>query len=125
MKQTLRMFMWGYQPFFRRLLENRAGDVLEQAGANLFPVAILVGVKRADAAAGLPICIEPESGGPTEADFAGLSDEIAERIRNHPDQNLLYGEGGLGTPGRHRRRPEVGDVYSRATNPYFATSSRQ
>lgn len=94
----LRMFMWGYQPHFRNLLQHTIEPLLERAGARLTVNAVLVGILRpggqnsaqATGQSGLPVCIEPERGLLVEGDFDGLPDEIENRIQEHPNQQLMY-----------------------------------
>lgn len=63
-RQTINLFMWGYQPHFRTVLQLRARDVLNQIGLDIDPTVLLVGVRGDGVTDRHPLCIEPEDESP-------------------------------------------------------------
>ncbi len=89
-KQTIDLFMWGYQSHFRIMLRLAAEKVFEAIKAPGKPEALLVGVRRPGITNAHPICIDPEyDAWPLSLfdDFdAGLNKAIAE----HPAKDMLF-----------------------------------
>lgn len=92
--RSIKQFMWGYQPHFRHSLEGTAETALENVGASLAPLAMLVGFTSKPSAT-WPICVEPETGLLQPADLANVTADAQhrynmsdERHRFHTDQRL-------------------------------------
>ena len=93
MRDTITLFMWGYQPHFRAAIQIRANWMMERLGiAGVEPRVALVGVRKPGGLSPHPICIEPEDGDWPLAMFDGLMDEVEPAIINHPDQRMFYGD---------------------------------
>jgi hypothetical protein len=91
-RDTIHLFMWGYQSHFRFSLEYLAKRVFELIGADTEPKALLVGLRRPELATGHPVCIEPENDEWPLALFDGITDEVNEAITDHSMQNVYYGD---------------------------------
>ena len=62
LKNTITLFMWGYQLHYRFEIQHRARTVLELIAPNLRVDALLIGVRTPEATDGHPVCVEPEDG---------------------------------------------------------------
>lgn len=91
-RHTIYLFMWGYQPHFRALLESRSKDVLAQIGAGLAPKVLLVGARAPGNKNPNPVCIEPEDGEWPLTLFSGLLDAIEDTVSNHHLQEIFYSD---------------------------------
>ena len=72
MRQTINLFMWGYQSHFCLTLELRAKRVFELLGTVVEPKVLLVGLRKPGLPPGHPVCLEPEDGEWPLALFEGL-----------------------------------------------------
>jgi hypothetical protein len=91
MKREIRLFMWGYQPHFAGALLVRSEQVFEELGVAIKPDVLLVGVLKPDAK-DHPVCIEPEDGKWDLSLFSDIPTRYPETVRNHPLQNMFYGD---------------------------------
>lgn len=91
MKQTIRLFMWGYQPHFAIRLRSLAEDVFNELGVSLKPDVLLVGVLKPDGE-GHPVCVEPEDGKWDLSIFDSIPEEFPKTIKNHRLQTMMYGD---------------------------------
>ncbi len=91
-RHTIHLFMWGYQPHFRALLESRSKDVFAQIGAGLAPKVLLVGARAPNNENPNPVCIEPEDGEWPLTLFSGLLDAIEDTVSNHHLQEIFYSD---------------------------------
>jgi len=101
-KQTIHLFMWGYQRHFRIGLHLRAREVLSQIGLDIDPTVLLVGVRRDGVTDRHPLCIEPEEGRWSPAMFPDIHARIAQATAAHPDQRIIYSNDDEGM----REKPE-------------------
>jgi hypothetical protein len=102
MKTTIQLFMWGYQPHFRHLLERRAKDVFEALGVDVDARVLLVGARKPSSSNPNQVCVEPEDGQwPVEL-FDQLLISIEREYEGHELQNMFYGD----QPSMDRK-PEV------------------
>ena len=85
-------FMFPYQQTFRGGLEILAGNVFKHLGADISPKVFLVGARSPGSKERHPVCIEPEDGEWSRDPFDGLLAKIEATIRDHPMQNLFYGD---------------------------------
>lgn len=92
MRDTIDLFMWGYQRHFRHSLLTRTNDVLQLLGADCQAKALLVGVQSESDPGRHPVCVEPEDEEWPLALFSGLRDEAEEKIPVHPLQGMFYGD---------------------------------
>lgn len=93
--------MWGYQSFFRVLLEHRAEKIIQSIAPTVHPRALLVGIRTPDKKDGYPVCVEPED---TDFDpniFFDCATRTDSIYTSHPDQNIIYGD-----EPRMRDKPE-------------------
>ncbi len=81
-RHLIHLFMWGYQPHFRALLESRSKDVFVQIGVRLAPKVLLVGARAPNNENPNPVCIEPEDGEWSLTLFSGLLDTIEDTVSN-------------------------------------------
>lgn len=102
-RNTIRLFMWGYQVFYRRMLELHAKNVFKKIGLDITPKVLLVGVLAPGQDNVNPICIEPEDGEWPLNLFDNLLDSIESTIKAHPQQNVFYSNDERST----RDKPEV------------------
>jgi len=91
-RHTIHLFMWGYQPHFRALLESRSKDVFAQIGAGLAPKVLLVGTRAPNNENPNPVCIEPEDGEWPLKLFSDLLDAIEDTVSNHDLQEIFYSD---------------------------------
>jgi hypothetical protein len=92
MTQTITLFMWAYQPYFRIGLRILAERTLELLAADLRPDVLLVGALAPDAGSDHPVCIEPEDEDWDVSVFACLEERIAFLDGAHPNHNIVYGD---------------------------------
>ena len=91
--KPINLFMWGYQPHFRRQLERQANRVMEELGVPAAGVeCLLVGAKRPYRDNPNEVCVEPEDGKWPLVLFDGLLDSIETEVANHPNRNMAYGD---------------------------------
>lgn len=91
MKQTIRLFMWGYQPHFAITLRSLAEGIFNELGVSLKPDVLLVGVLKPDGE-GHPVCVEPEDGKWDLSIFDSIPEEFPKTIKNHRLQTMMYGD---------------------------------
>lgn len=60
---AIRLFMWGYQPYFQISTQTAAQGIFDQLDKALSPTTFLVGVIVEEGADRYPICVEPEDCG--------------------------------------------------------------
>lgn len=91
-QHIIQLFMWGYQPHFRALLESRAKEIFEQIGVDVAPKVLLIGARAPKNKNPNAVCVEPEDGEWPLTLFSGLLDSIEATVRNHDLQNVVYGD---------------------------------
>lgn len=89
-KHVIDLFMWGYQPHYRDLVEDLAKQVLVELGIDIAPKILLVGARAPQKQDGNPVCLEPEDGEWPLTIFEHLLDSIEKMIQNHPLQHAVY-----------------------------------
>jgi hypothetical protein len=92
MRNTIELFMWGYQPGFRKLLEMRAEKVLQAVAPTVEPRVFLVGIRAPGHDAPYPVCVEPEDGAWEPSLFFGCHSRAEKIYESHPDQRMIYGD---------------------------------
>lgn len=90
--KIIRLFMWGYQEFYRISVQILARDVLKQLGAEQDAEVLLVGARAPGSNNVHPVCVEPEGDKWSLSLFDGLLDAIELSYKNHPSQNLFFGD---------------------------------
>jgi hypothetical protein len=91
-KLVIDQFMFPYQNSFRAGLQILADYVLRNIGANASARVFVVGARAPDANARHDVCIEPEDGDWSREPFEGLLPKIEATVRDHPMQNMFYGD---------------------------------
>lgn len=91
-QRTIHLFMWGYQPHYRILLESRAKEILKLVGADTEPKALLVGARIPNSNNPNPVCVEPEDGEWPLMLFTGLLDSIEVFVKGHHLQGIFYSD---------------------------------
>ncbi len=119
-RHTINLFMWGYQSHFRFSFERLINSVLQAIGAEgAGAKCLLVGAKAPDAQVAHDVCVEPEDGQWPVALFANLSTSIDDHIKNHPLQNMFYGdEPRMRDKPENIRRDSVRKAVQEALAPY-------
>lgn len=118
-RQTISLFMWGYQPHFRHSIEYLAREVLKGLGVSVDAMALLVGVRRPGHANRNPVCIEPEDGQWPLALFDGLVGSVDDIYSKHRLQNMVFGdEPSMRDKPEWMRRDSVTTAVRRALMPY-------
>lgn len=118
-RQTISLFMWGYQPHFRHSIEYLAREVLKGLGVSVDAMALLVGVRRPGHANRNPVCIEPEDGQWPLPLFDGLVDSVDDIYSRHHLQNIFFGdEPSMRDKPEWMRRDSVTTAVRRALKPY-------
>jgi hypothetical protein len=91
MRETLRYFMWGFQPHFRSSLQSETERLLETIGLDVKPRALLVGFAAAEGAA-WPICVEPEYRFFQPGHFEGTLERTEELYDSHPNRQMIHSD---------------------------------
>jgi hypothetical protein len=91
-KQTITLFMWGYQPHFRSSIQMLARNVLKSLGVDVEATALLVGARRPGCKNPHPVCVEPEDGAWPISMFDGLLEAVESGYSNHRLQTMCYGD---------------------------------
>jgi hypothetical protein len=105
-KNTITLFMWGYQHSLRYEVESRTNNVLKELGVVAGGVeCLLVGARRPGSNNANGVCVEPEDGKWSLGLFDGLLAAIEAQIavRHRTRRQRLWPEGSsrcLGGPAR-------------------------
>jgi hypothetical protein len=92
-RNTIDLFMWGYQSHYRANIEYLMNDVLRELCAiNVGGECLLVGTRIPGASTANEVCVEPEDGKWPLALFVGLLDAADAEVKAHPLQNMYYGD---------------------------------
>jgi len=91
-KLVIDQFMFPYQHHFRTGVQMLVDYVLRSMGANASARVFVVGARAPDANARHDVCIEPEEGEWSREPFEGLLPKIEATVRDHPMQNMFYGD---------------------------------
>jgi len=92
-RKTITLFMWGYQVYYRVVVQLRMNNVLEELGvAGAGAECLLVGAKIPGESKPYEVCVEPEDGKWPLAIFDGLLTAIESEVRDHPLRNIWYGD---------------------------------
>lgn len=92
MKDSINLFMWGYQSHYRYEIQRRAKKVLELIAPGLSVDALLVGVRVPGHTDGHPVCVEPEDEGWDPALFFGCAARADALFADHPEHDVFYGD---------------------------------
>jgi hypothetical protein len=92
MRNTITLFMWGYQRGFRKLFEIRARNVLRTVAPAVEPQVLLVGIRAPGEDAPYPVCVEPEDGDWDPELFFGCHARAENIYESHPDHRIIYGD---------------------------------
>lgn len=92
MRDTIQLFMWGYQPHYRFEIKRRAKTVLELIAPGLGVEALLIGVRTPEHTDGHPVCVEPEDEDWDPTLFFGCAARADAIFANHPDHDMFYGD---------------------------------
>ena len=91
--KLINLFMWGYQPHFRRQCEHQANRVMKELGVSGASIeCLLVGTKRPDHDNRNQVCVEPEDGKWSVGLFDGLLKLIESEVASHHLQHVFYGD---------------------------------
>lgn len=102
------LFMWEWQPVFRKSLNRLAATVFGQLAAELTPPnAFLVGVLRPGEKSDNPVCIEPDDGPWTLGLFENLQERASRIYATRPEQQAFYLHEHLNVARRERDRRDA------------------
>ncbi|MEV0394126.1 hypothetical protein [Polymorphospora rubra] len=96
--RVIEQFMWGYQSYFRMSVKNATEAAFEAICFDSKAYVVLVGF-QVSGEHKFTICVEPEDGPYSPADFAGVTERAAGLYRQHPDFCTVHTN-----PGVHGRR---------------------
>ncbi|MDO4705213.1 MAG: hypothetical protein Q4A98_03235 [Comamonadaceae bacterium] len=124
-QHLIKLFMWGYQQHYRFSVEYLLKLTLQALGAeDAGEKCLLVGVKIPGAKVAHDVCVEPEDDQWPVALFANLLPAIDEQIKNHPLNNIFYGdEPRMRDKPENIRRDSVRKAVQDALVPYDAQAS--
>jgi len=91
MRNTLRYFMWGFQPHFRSSLQLETERLLGAVGLQVKPLAMLIGF-AASGEATWPICVEPEHRFFQPEHLQGTVGRASELYEAHPRSDLIHSD---------------------------------
>lgn len=119
-QHLIKLFMWGYQPHYRFSVEYLLKLTLQALGVeDAGGKCLLVGAKIPDAKVIHDVCVEPEDGQWPVTLFANLLSAIDEQIKNHPLNNIFYGdEPSMRDKPESIRRDSVRKAVQDALRPY-------
>lgn len=86
---TLKYFMWGYQPHFRISLGVNSKDLFANLSPKLIPEVFLIGKLADKDPSSHPICLEPEDVFDISI-FKDLDTVISDIAKADPDRNILH-----------------------------------
>ena len=87
---TLKYFMWGYQPHFRISAQNAAERIFKQLDKKFEPNVFLIGILNKAVEGYHPICVEPEDCGYNPEIFSDIN-QIAENLEKlDEDRNIFH-----------------------------------
>lgn len=92
MVRGLELFMWGYQPQFRIMLEIIAKNVFAAIGFDAVPRALLVGVRKPNSDGPNPVCVEPEFESWPLSLFDGINEAIEKAYPEHSGHSMYYSD---------------------------------
>lgn len=92
MRNTITLFMWGYQPHFRFEVEHKARQVLQTVAPAVEPRALLIGIRSPEKDDGHPVCVEPEDGDWDPTLFFACHARANGIYQTHPDHGIFYGD---------------------------------
>jgi hypothetical protein len=119
-KDTIDLFMWGYQSHFRIMLRLAAEKVFEAIKAPGKPQAMLVGVRRPGITNAHPICIDPEYDAWPLSLFDDFDAGLSKAIGEHAGNDMFY----TNDPKSNAEKPErirtsaIKDEVRRRLKPY-------
>ncbi len=119
-KQSITLFMWGYQPHFRGQFEHLMDAVLKELGAHgVGAKCLVVGIKVPGAQVPHEVCLEPENGQWPPSLFEDLPDTVDQMVRTHPLQSIFYtDEPSMKDKPERIRRDSVRKAVEAALVPY-------
>lgn len=91
MNQSIKQFMWGFQPYFRLSLDGLATDALSAVGVQAAPEALLIGFRESGEDS-WPICIEPENGPYSPETLEGVLSEAERLYEISPERDILISD---------------------------------
>ena len=99
--QYIDQFLFPYQRPFAAHVRSEAQRVFERIGADAKPLVFLVGIAWPAIPNRHLVCVEPEDGPWPQSLFASSPEGLEAAWKEHPDQQLLYGD-----EPRMRDKPE-------------------
>ena len=91
--KPIRLFIWGYQRYFRLSFEYSMNEVMKELGVpGAGAECLLVGAKIPGHQNPNGVCVEPEDGKWPIDLFDGLLDMIEAKVADHPLRNMYYSD---------------------------------
>jgi hypothetical protein len=104
---TIRLFMWGYQPHFQISTQTAAEGVFAQLDKALSPTTFLVGVLVEEREERYPICVEPEDCGYDPGIFSDVQAQ-AEHLEAVDEERRIF-----------HSHPKVQENHKQRIKPYL------
>jgi len=87
--KTIKQFMWGFQPHFRKGVERATKAMLKSLGRDTDVEFYLIGFRVSEG--DHPICVEPEDGYILPSQLRDVCDRSEALYREHPRSQMVYG----------------------------------
>jgi hypothetical protein len=117
-------FMFPYQQSFRGGLSYLVESVLRHLGTTTVAKVFVVGARAPQSDARHEVCIEPEDGEWSREPFEGLLPSVEAIVREHPLQNMFYGdEAAMRDKPENIRRNSVTEAVRAALGPSDARNA--
>lgn len=88
-RRQIELFMWGFQDSFQGAVEGKLQQALAILGLTVEPTVFLIGL-LAEGGTRHRLCVQPENGPITPADFGALEDRAAELLADDPDSSADF-----------------------------------
>lgn len=89
-RKQIELLMWGFQDFFQGAVESKLRQALQVVGLSAEPTVFLVGL-LCEGDTRHPLCVQPEDGPVTPADFEALHARATELFTADPDGSTDFG----------------------------------
>ena len=123
-KDTIDLFMWGYQGHYRIGIQILIRDVFKELGLEVDAEVLVVGARAPDALKRNKVCIEPENQKWDLALFDGLLDLIESAYKDHSNQSMFYGdEASMRDKPEWMRRDSVRSSIARSLQTFDVTNT--
>jgi len=88
-RETIKLFMWGYQRHFQISLKVRAEELFKALDPGFEIEVFLLGLVRNESPTNHPVCLEPEECGFEPYNFTSVREDAKHFLAVSPDRNLM------------------------------------